>query len=243
MSAAAFDTTELQELCWAQQAGELLPAEAARLEQLVTSNPEACDYYTRYLSLCAHLEWSATPCDEVCDRVVGNASKTVTIAAPSVVNLLSTAEHDSLISLPQGWLLAYAIATLTFAVGLLIGWMIPVSSPSQVAQSVPPPSESHAAPEIAVEYVGRITGMIDCRWADPHSAVAGGVAVPLGRHYALASGLMEITYDTGAKVILQGPVTYEVDSREGGYLSLGKLTARVDNASQNLSPKTQDPNP
>ena len=38
---------------------------------------------------------------------------------------------------------------------------------------------------------------------------------------------MEITYDTGAKVILQGPVTYEVES-DGGYLSVGKLTARLE---------------
>ena len=27
---------------------------------------------------------------------------------------------------------------------------------------------------------------------------------------------MEITYDTGAKVILQGPVRYEVESTAGG---------------------------
>ena len=36
--------------------------------------------------------------------------------------------------------------------------------------------------------------------------------VSLGDKFALRSGLMEITYDTGAKVILQGPVTYEVES-------------------------------
>ena len=30
--------------------------------------------------------------------------------------------------------------------------------------------------------------------------------VPLGRKYALASGLMEISYDTGTKVILEGHV-------------------------------------
>ena len=45
---------------------------------------------------------------------------------------------------------------------------------------------------------------------------------------ALCSGLMEITYDTGAKVILQGPVTYKVDSAAGGYLSVGKLAARLE---------------
>ena len=52
--------------------------------------------------------------------------------------------------------------------------------------------------------------------------------VSLGDKFALASGLMEITYDTGAKVILQGPVTYEVESASGGFLSLGKLTARLE---------------
>ena len=52
--------------------------------------------------------------------------------------------------------------------------------------------------------------------------------VSLGDTFALASGLMEITYDTGAKVIVQGPATYEVESATGGYLSLGKLTARVE---------------
>jgi hypothetical protein len=52
--------------------------------------------------------------------------------------------------------------------------------------------------------------------------------VPLGAKFNVTSGLMEITYDTGAKVILQGPATYEVDSSRGGFLSLGKLTARVE---------------
>ena len=49
---------------------------------------------------------------------------------------------------------------------------------------------------------------------------------------------MEITYDTGAKVILQGPVTYEVESATGGYLSVGKLTARVESEKR----KRQCPN-
>ena len=38
---------------------------------------------------------------------------------------------------------------------------------------------------------------------------------------------MEITYDTGAKVILQGPVTYEVETN-GGYLAVGKLTGKLE---------------
>ena len=65
--------------------------------------------------------------------------------------------------------------------------------------------------------------------------------VSLGDTFALASGLMEITYDTGAKVILQGPVTYEVESAAGGYLSLGKLTARLEKKAEGGRRKTQIP--
>ena len=40
---------------------------------------------------------------------------------------------------------------------------------------------------------------------------------------------MEITYDTGTRVILQGPATYEVESGNGGYLAVGKMTGKVEN--------------
>jgi hypothetical protein len=84
-----------------------------------------------------------------------------------------------------------------------------------------------AAPEAAV--VGRITGMVDCRWADPASDGYSELPrVRLGKKYALASGFLEISYNTGARVILHGPCTYEVESPAGGCLSLGKLSVRVD---------------
>jgi hypothetical protein len=63
--------------------------------------------------------------------------------------------------------------------------------------------------------------------------------VLLGDTLELRSGLLEITYDTGARVILQGPVTYEVESPTGGYLSVGKLTARLDSHSEISNLKSQ----
>ena len=70
--------------------------------------------------------------------------------------------------------------------------------------------------------------MKDCRWADPHTQAFIGSSVPLGRKYALSAGLLEITYRSGAKLILEGPCTYQVESRTGGYLELGKLTAKIE---------------
>ena len=72
--------------------------------------------------------------------------------------------------------------------------------------------------------VGRITGMSQCQWADPTAAAREGDPVALAGHYTLSAGLLEISFDTGAKVILQGPVRYEVQSRESGLLQSGTAT-------------------
>ena len=50
---------------------------------------------------------------------------------------------------------------------------------------------------------------------------------------------MEITYDTGAQVILQGPVTYEVESN-GGYLSVGKLTGKLEKKAEGGRGKAEE---
>ena len=114
--------------------------------------------------------------------------------------------------------MAYLVATVIFGIGLLIGSVVHVSQPEQVArQSVPLPSPLSSLPSI----VGRITGMVDCKWETKglgigdwgleeesrpkvHGAKGNQSLIPnpqslvsLGDKFALASGLMEITYDTG----------------------------------------------
>ena len=45
--------------------------------------------------------------------------------------------------------------------------------------------------------VGTITGMSNCRWADPCVAARVADPVPQGRKYSMTAGLLEITYNTG----------------------------------------------
>lgn len=124
----------------------------------------------------------------------------------------------------SGWPVAYLIATVIFAVGAVIGSITYVSQPVQIAERLPVVARDRAVTEL----VGRITGMVDCQWADESMAAINGSYVSLGHKYALSSGIMEITYDTGAKVILQGPVTYEIETKNGGFLAIGKLTGKVE---------------
>ncbi len=121
---------------------------------------------------------------------------------------------------------SYLTAAVILGMGILGAWAYTITHHQHIAEAPSPTVPSRDRPEMV--FVGRITGMKDCKWSDPSTEPFFGAYVPLGRRYALASGLMQITYDSGAKVILEGPCTYEVDSNAGGYLSLGKLTAKVD---------------
>ena len=149
-------------------------------------------------------------------------------APPIILDLSTTVDRSPLVNLfsPSGFLFPYAASALIVGIGLLIGWTCKVS----LRQSVAPDRLEQVAIAVPSEQpsVGRITGLVACRWADPATKVVDGDCVALGRKLVLASGLVELSYDSGAKVILQGPVRYEVDSACGGFLSLGKLTARVE---------------
>ena len=111
------------------------------------------------------------------------------------------------------------IATVICGVSLLVGSIVPVSQPVQVAkQSVLPTTFGRGAGGEGSDnvthsrpVVGRITGMVDCQWVQgPESRVQSpaldsrlSTFVSLGDKFVLASGLLEITYDTGAKVIFR----------------------------------------
>ena len=139
------------------------------------------------------------------------------------------------------------MGALLLGIGLLVGLAWRISHDQQVVQVPAGPAPTVAHPASAAPLVGRVTGTADCRWAtwtvdsrqwavgseseipNPKSQIPSpNFLVPLGAKFNVTSGLMEITYDTGARVILQGPCMYEVESSRGGFLSLGKLTARVD---------------
>ena len=44
----------------------------------------------------------------------------------------------------------------------------------------------------------------------------------------LASGLIEIKYNTGARVVVEGPAEFTILGKKNGYLKFGKLVARVE---------------
>jgi len=248
MSDVNNEFAELQELCWAQQVGELSPEAAPRLEELVLRGLDLCDYYISYIGLFAAIEWSATPHGPLPPNEHSAGVVTLVIpkaplpASHSFYDFFGETTQNAFAYWTQGWPLAYLVATVLFAASLLIGSRVPLSRPVDVAQAPPSPTApvnrtpgssqtSSAGP------VGKISGLADCQWSSD-DAVAGQETVCAGRRLRVEFGLLEITYNTGAKVILQGPAVFETDAN-GGFLAMGRLTGKLEKTtvtSQPLSP-------
>ncbi len=101
------------------------------------------------------------------------------------------------------------------------------------------PAASHksgpsASPGAPMPIVGRITGMSGILGKvlrddiDRNVAFEVGTPVRVGWKFVLASGRLEMTYNSGAKVVIEGPaVDYIVEGENGGFLSSGKLLVDV----------------
>jgi hypothetical protein len=210
------------------------PEEMQRLDRLICSDATVRRLYLEYLDLHARLSYQFHRLDESAlplASVQGDSAASAAVPLPSIVVQHSPglpALVSPSVSPYASFAISYSLAAIIVGIGLLIGWACQVSISQPVARndgrSLTPPYR----PDRQMVFVGRVTGMVDCHWADRKTETIPYAHVPLGRKYALASGLMEITYDSGARIILEGPCTYQVESETGGYLKVGKLTAKVD---------------
>lgn len=77
------------------------------------------------------------------------------------------------------------------------------------------------------ESVAKLTETVDCLWEEDSTVSRKGAFLRPGHKLKLAGGLAEISFACGAKVILQGPASLEIESIKTAILHSGKLTADV----------------
>jgi hypothetical protein len=254
---------EILTLADAHVHGNLSADMAQRLERLVLEDAEARQLYVEYLqdsyhlhSLAAHALAADDEQQRGAEEVTGDQWPVISESATPCPAFPSTICYP--LSTPYSFvgspLFSYLVAAVILGIGLLIGAVTHVSQTVQVVQKTPSPAlgrgagdeGSVAGDNVRSTVVGQITGTVDCEFAASSKTKdqRPKTAVSFGDKFTLVSGLLEITYNTGAKVILQGPVTYEVESPAGGFLSVGRLTASVaDSKTKDRRPKTKVPHP
>jgi hypothetical protein len=236
---------EVQALAQACLGSTATVAQRLQLEHLVQENAAARRLYVHYMHDTLMLRrWAAVrssgvgrelgPMESVGELEDWRSGQIDNTAAHSRSSAAETAPPFLLIhSAPgaiggvlSGWPMAYLVATVIFAVGLVVGAVLQVRPLHSSAHLVSPSAPSIRKSE--TECVGHVLGMVDCQWAKDAVPLHPNDGMVLGHELKLESGLVEIGYTTGATVILQGPVTYVAESSNGGFMSMGKLTGKVD---------------
>jgi hypothetical protein len=81
--------------------------------------------------------------------------------------------------------------------------------------------------DAAAASVAKITATRNCLWRAATRGVGFGSQLLPGQRLELAAGLVEITFDDGAAVVLEGPATFDVRARGQAQLLDGRLAAIV----------------
>ena len=205
---------EVFDLFWSLGNGSFSLSDIERVELLARQYPEVRAWYGRFMVMCGVLQWDhATLHGGKLNRAGEGenhegemmnaglpANTSPSLGRPSQPSFLLLDRLGSV----GGVLLSYLCVAMVFAVGVVAArrWG-QADDPRQLVRDAvvaPPRPVGASAPMI----VGKITAMRDCRWitADP---VRVGDAVPDGRVFVMASGLLEISYSSGARVTLEGP--------------------------------------
>lgn len=198
MIASGGQFDELGRLCAALCDGELSAEESSRLEQLVTQSPAARRYFFQYTQLNGELFW---------EHSAAGAREALPQREKGVRTILKTV----LTPFSRPWVLAAALALIAVTLGT-----IPVYRHWLAGRNSLPTETC----------VARITRTIGAQWAAA-SAGAGDVSLAPSAQLDLRAGLAEVSFETGARVILQGPAVLDVESSSRGSLRCGSLTVNV----------------
>jgi len=153
--------------------------------------------------------------------------------------------HNSLGYFSQVGPFSYFVSAVLMCIAVFVAWqykLVDRNNQSEIARNrrILQKVVQHAD----VSWPARVTGMDGCCWTQAASAegaapsngsdLAIASSVSLGRMIRLDSGLIEIAYETGAKVVLEGPVAFRVEPN-GGFLESGKLIGRLEAATDGRS--------
>lgn len=117
--------------------------------------------------------------------------------------------------------------------GVFIDGVSPAIADDATPDSKPP--VGRVTCDVQPKFVAKITGLSGCQWTNDALSPKTHNSVAVGERFNLLSGLLEIKYNSGVSVRIEGPAVYEV-SANGGHLAFGRLVA--DMAGRRHDPKT-----
>lgn len=213
MSSPAERHRELYGLLQKLSDGPLAAGEAARLNELLHGDPEACEIYLDHLTLDAHLRHefgSQQLAAETLPAFVRNSSAAAAGKGPK----------------SAGRLWRFGTRAAGFAAAAILGALVSLlwlQSGRESSENGTDKPEARSAP--AGDCVATLLFADNCQWARRDRLVEGQ-RLGAGALY-LERGLAVLRFDGGAAVVLEGPAEFGLESRGSARLASGRITVRA----------------
>jgi hypothetical protein len=235
MTAPAWDETELLALFARVCDGLADAAEVERLSERLVSDPRARQLWLEYVSVHGRVGQILEPTAALVDwPQVFSADRSVLEFTSVGEQEASGGEATGTELAPQpGRAVAWALAISRFArrypvisctaaavvvaLGITTLWFItlPERGP-RLANGASDP-----------KFVARLSNAFKAQWSNGQIGGTIGSHLQAGHPYRLKSGMAEITFRSGARIVLEGPADFRIVSENSGKLYAGKLTANV----------------
>jgi len=204
---AADRERELDRLVGEMCDGTITSDETAQLDTRLREDSTARQFYNNYLFLHGELySQHAAGGNSLGSRVEGRGPEGNTAKALRF----------------NGWTGWVGIAAAVVGVAAVSSW---------VTQTISGGGKRVAATAVAVDQtansVARVTATRNCSWGAAGNDIGYGSKLVPGQRLDLTTGLVEITFDNGAVVVLEGPAAFDVQSPGRGQLHEGRLAAVV----------------
>ncbi|HEV7404279.1 MAG TPA: hypothetical protein VGO11_15160, partial [Chthoniobacteraceae bacterium] len=190
---------ELNELCQGLIDGALSDADRARLEKRLASSDEARRFYVRTMALSASLY-------EYAGEMQSEAPEPRPIPA------------NERLARGLWWTLGSLAAAAMLMLGLWFGQHAVRNSGDTLAGTEGEMSDMD-------DVVAHLSASQDGQWKG--AALGAGEELHRGQQLQLVSGLVEVAFDSGAVVTLEGPAALQVTSAWEAVLHRGTLKAQV----------------
>lgn len=209
--------------------GTLSPSQQKDFADRLDADPIARQLYLDYCELhsgmrfMVHSDLNARQALERIDEMLAEQAQQA-----SVKRLRPLASAWSKRALPQRAMRRAAPLLAACLVGVLATlWWTSLREGLNSAELSAGGEDPSATPLRRTVVAATLTGMVDCTWWSGMETPTFGEHLEPGRLLRLNSGFAQLTFEDGAKVVLQGPASLVVRSSNEATMGIGKLTALV----------------
>lgn len=203
------------------------PDELLDFEEFLQNNPEAQRKYLHEMQLQAELHLlmhSRRNLGTVLSQVAAQSPRPASSPIAPVIapSTLSETQQPILASI-RNILFRGTGAMSRAAAALLIGSMCFAALVTVAITMAVMKTPAHAQPVVLPVYVAQLSAAHNLKWANAASSPMVDQLLAEGQNLQIASGWAEITFKDGARVVLEGPASLELQSPAGARLNAGKL--------------------